>query len=407
MDREAMGKEFLDNLERILVGEEVEFSPAMTEDCRSALGFARQMIRLRVAPAPLFQSRLREKLLRKLDETHQATPAEEGGSFWERLAETWRRPVWRTVTVTLLVALITVGVMGRMGAFSRFAPPEEAPAPLIEIPPPQAPEPTPSPEPAPAPAPIPAPTPLPIKPPPLEITATAEKEAYLPGEAVTIEFTFENTTDEPYEIAPYPPGIEVLDTGPQEEAVRSFPAGNLLERLEAGETVSYELTWDQLDNRGEQVDYGYYQLLLPEFPPRLNGFYILPAEGVFDERIKVGESQTVNGVTCTWEQVWLRPGQLSFFAVIVPPDYDYAALTQYDPAGPPPPPPPLPVAEYQVDDAPPVEIPSPSIIDPFEEGIRYVWQTPVPIPRSRRQLSFTITRWGDIEGPWQFQLPLE
>jgi len=401
MDREAMEREFLDNLERILTGEAIEFSPAITEDCRSALGFARQMIRLHLSPSPLFQSRLKEKLLKKLDE-QKAAPAEKEGSFWERLGETWRKPVWRTVTVTLLVALVTVGVMGRMGAFTQFAPaPVEAPPPLILIPSP------PAPEPSPAPAPMPAPTPMPMRPPPLEVTAIAERESYLPGEAIAIEFTFENTTDEPYEIAPYPPQIEILGKGPQDETVRSFPAGNLFKRLESGEIVRYELTWDQLDDRGRQVDYGYYQLLLPEFPPRLNGFYILPPEGVFDERIKIGESQTASGVTCTWEQVMLRPGGLSFYAVIVPPGYDYEALTRYDPSSPPPSPPPLPEAEYRIDDAPPVDTPSPSIIEPLEEGIRYVWLTPVPVSNSSRQLSFTITRFGDIEGPWQFQLPLE
>lgn len=402
MDREDMEKEFLNNLERILTGEEIELSPAMTEDCRTALDFAREMIRLRVAPSPVFQERLKDKLLHKLDKQKTAAPAEKQGSFWERLGETWRKPVWRTVTVTLLVALVTVGIMGRVGVFTRFVPPPtEIPPPIIEIPPPVL-EPTPSPAPPPTPAPAPAPRPQA----PIEVMAATERESYLPGEEIVIEFSFKNTTDEPHEIAPFPPEIEILGKGPHDEVVRSFLAGNLFKLLESGEVVKYELTWDQLDSLGQRVDYGYYQLMIPEFPPRLNGFYILPAEGVINKRVKIDESQTVNGVTCIWEQVMLRPGGLSFQAVIVPPGYDYETITRHDPESPPELPP-LPVAEYQVDDNPAIDAGLPSIIDPIKGGIRYVWHTPVPVANGSKELSFTVTRFGELEGPWEFSIPLE
>ena len=396
MGREVdMEKQFLENLERILAGKDLKVSGAIDDDCRAALDFAKEMVELHVAPSTSFKAQLRERLLRRLGEQEARAPAEKRKSFWGWLRDLWRdKPVWRTVTVTLLVALVAVSVMGRMGVFTQFAPP-----PVINIPPP-------APAPAPTPAPAPAPTPAPRPQTPIEVMATTDRESYLPGEDIAIEFSFKNNTHEPYEIASFPPEIEILGKGPHDEVVRSFPAGNLFQLLDSGEVVRYELTWNQLDSLGEQVDYGYYQFMIPEFPPKLNGFYILPPEGAIDKRVRIEESQTVNGVTCIWEQVMLRPGGVNFYVIIVPPDYDYEALTQHDPERPPELPS-LPVAEYRVNDNPTIDAGLPTIIDPIKEGIRYVWYTPVPLANGSKELSFTVTRFGELEGPWEFSIPLE
>ena len=41
------------------------------------------------------------------------------------------------------------------------------------------------------------------------------------------------------------------------------------------------------------------------------------------------------------------------------------------------------------------------------DGIRLIWDNLDPIPSDAKELTFIITRFGDVEGPWEFKVPLE
>ncbi|MFO8143479.1 MAG: hypothetical protein R6T78_02250 [Dehalococcoidales bacterium] len=120
MDKKDMERDFLNNLESVLQGKEIE--PGLNEDSRSALDFARRMLSLRVNPSPLFRDTLRNRLLQKIEKKEREAEHEMEGSFWERLWENWKQPVWRTVTVGLVSALVIVVIMSYSGVFTYFTP---------------------------------------------------------------------------------------------------------------------------------------------------------------------------------------------------------------------------------------------------------------------------------------------
>ncbi len=402
MDKKDMERDVLNNLESVLQGKEIE--PGLNEDSRSALDFARRMLSLRMSPSPLFHDTLRNRLLQKIEKKEREAEHEMEGSFWERLWENWKQPVWRTVTVGLVSALVIVVIMGYSGVFTYFTPKlldEEPPIPETA----QAPEPEPGPVPGPAPTPG-----ITI---PVEGDAVLDKDVYMPGEEIVINLSFKNGTDGSLELKPFPPEIRIMRSYPYDEAARTFSAGERSKSLEPGEIASYTLTWDQLDDRGEQVPHGRYYL---EFGRvrleegwtsisrhRYVSFLILPEEGTIEKTIEVNASKMVNGITITLERVEITTTEARFYAFNVPPDYDL-------PQGPNLPPPPLMSlhadAEYTLDGKRTIEA-GLSGIHFLSNGMLHTWDMLDPVPKGTEELTFTITRLGDYEGPWEFQISLE
>lgn len=310
---------------------------------------------------------------------------------------------WQAASVAATVIIIAVVVViwqfGGVGQAPLTLPaPAETPAPV------PAPTPTPTPEPAPGPRIF------------IEADANIEKESYLPGEDIVIELSFKNVMDEPFQLEPFPPLIEIMRPRPS-ETVRSFTAGADSKSLEPGEVANYTLTWDQHDDQGQQVDYGYYHLKLGDVRlgdrsmslgfGRLVQVLILPTDGVMEKDIEVNESRTVNGISFTLEKIELTASGAKFYAFNIPQDYS-----------PPQSPGPLAAppfmmlhayAGYRLDGGPVRDVGS-SGIRFLDEGMRHSWDHPdlSPIPKGSRELTFIITRLGDNwEGPWEFKIPLE
>jgi len=392
MGREVdMEKEFSENIDRILAGQEVKVSADIDDDYRTALDLAQKLIRLRAVPSPSFKAQLKERLLLKLseEETRVKTTEVKRNWFWEALGRLVpRQPVWQGVTITLLVAVVAGGVIWGSGI-------------LVQTP---------------APPPLPTPAPGPAKP-PLEVGATTDKGSYLPGEDIKVAFSFKNVSSSPVQIEPFPPAVEIMRPEPY-EPLRSFSAGTGTRSLNPGEAAIYTVTWDQLDNQQKQVDYGYYYVELRDI--QVGGFHmkpsfgmtapilILPAEGAMEKTIEVNQSQTVNDITITLERVELSVTGARFYAFTIPPGY--SPPEPLGPALPPPPPDMVPVhAEYTVDSV--TKDAGWSGIGVQAEGLRLTWGSEVapldPVPSDAKELIFTITRFGDMEGPWEFFIPLE
>jgi len=404
-------REFSEYLDRLLAGEDAVFPEDMNDDMRSALEFARELAAQRSVPSPEFSTALKRDLLHRLTEMELEAQQNEkkrrfsGGMLGRTLA-----------TAVIVIALAAVGVFWFMGGFPAFHEPEplpsptptSSPSPTMEpttAPQPTAvPEPTAAPEPMPEPEPTTAPSPTQLPARYIEMAGEFDKETYLPGEPVTVEVSFTNITTKPFTITPFPPEIEVRSAGVHhDDVVYRFPAGDTLVKLQPGETATYPLTWDQRDGQGYQVPYGQYLFLVPsggtlEDGRLLESIYILPAEGVIEKTFEVNESRTTGGVTITLKRTELTRSGPHFIAF----NTDYRA---------PEPPPSMETvtAEYSIDGGPVRETGSVIAVSGGSEvdGYDYVWFMSIPVPSGTKELTFTITRFGDNDGPWEFTVPLE
>ena len=406
MGRELdMEKEFSENIDQMLAGEEVEVSAGMDDDCRTALDFAQKLANFRTLPSPAFKEQLKEKLLQKLGEKEIQAKAKRNW-FMEGLRRLVpRQPVWQALTALLVVVVVTGGITWGTGILRVSAPP---------------------------PAPTPAPAPLSPRemPPPAPSRPSLELEAiplspieyapgvFLPGEEVKVEFRFSNASSEPITVAPFPPEIEIVRPRTN-EGVQSFPEGSGQLDISPVETVEYTLVWDQKDDNGKQVVPGWYYVdvkgitVTKATAPTRTGvsfgsiakLLIQFPQGAIEKIIEVNQSQTVNDLTITLERVELSATGVRFYAFTIPPDYSPPRTE-----GPPLPPPMVPVhAQYTVDGV--TKDAGYSSVGAQGSGIRLIWGYHEagldPVPSDAKELIFTITSFGDWEGPWEFFIPLE
>jgi hypothetical protein len=256
----------------------------------------------------------------------------------------------------------------------------------------------------------------------IELDARADKDAYQPGEDITIDFWIENVAERTIEIAPFPPEVRIIRP-PADREIHAFPAGTEVKSLAPKEVASVTLTWDQRDNRGQQVGDGYYHLLIG--PINMGERWesremsemrllVLPGEGVLEKSVEVNESQTVNGVTITLEHLELTATGAAFYAFHVPPDYKQfeqpVAPGTEQPEGLEPAPPWMmelhAYAEYSLDGGP-AKVAGWSGLGFREDGLRLSWIMLDPVPRGTQELTLIMTKLGDREGPWEFVVSLE
>ena len=124
--------------------------------------------------------------------------------------------------------------------------------------------------------------------------------------------------------------------------------------------------------------------------------------------IEMNQPQTVNGLTITLKRVELTATGARFYAFAIPPGYSPPERPGpvIPPLPHPPPPEMVPVhAEYTIDGV--MRDAGYSGIGSEDDGIRLIWDDLSPVPSDAKQLTFTITRFGDWEGPWEFRIPLD
>jgi hypothetical protein len=314
-----------------------------------------------------------------------------------------RNMVWRAVTAAALVVVLALA--GSVWFFGRVSSPP-LPAPT------ESPTPTPTPSPAPAPTPAIIPT-SPVPNPFFDLTVTPYQDAYLPGEPVSVELSLVNISSEPVIMSPYPPEIEITLSRPV-EVVQTFAAGSGEVELEPGEKVAYTLAWNQRNSKGQLVAPGYYNLNIIISNFRINGIsfgcagtptkvLIQYPQGAMEKSLDLNQSQTVNGITITLQRVEMTTTGMTLYAFNVPPDYSL-------PQGPMLPSPQLmslhATAEYSVDGGMEKQA-GLSGIRFLDDGMLHTWDNLDPVPSDAKQLTFTITKLGEWEGPWEFTLFLE
>jgi hypothetical protein len=230
-EEQKKAREFAQDIDLILTGQKADIDKASDEEYLSDIDFADKIIECRVDPSTSFHEGLKNRLLLKLSEEEEAETSKrlENTSFWGWLTGLVpQSPVWRTAAVT-----VTIAVLALLGvwAIGLFAPGQEPVvtgplAPVVSV----------------------------------ESRATTAKTAYMTGEEIDIHFSFRNITDET-QTFPFPPEIRIGDLG--SEVLRTFDVGQVTMTLDPGQSADYDLTWDQKDEKGNQVPPGEYQVIIP------------------------------------------------------------------------------------------------------------------------------------------------
>jgi len=232
------------------------------------------------------------------------------------------------------------------------------------------------------------------------------------GGSVEIKLTFTNFDSVARVMRDFPPEIKIESRNLPftNNIVRTFTAGQEQPELQPGESKSYTLTWDQKDDKGQQVPYGWYSIRVNLYSRestdtmsmqgsegQATRVLVLPPGGVMEKDIELDQSQVANGITVNLEKMEMDTRGAALYVMCIPENYEPAEestrVTGTD-------------AQYKVDD----EDWKPAIKSEFgtyllENGVRYIWDLD-PVPQEADTLSFQINRIGDIEGRWEFKIQL-
>ncbi len=365
--------------------------------------------------------------------------------FWQQLGDALNRPVWRAA-IPIVLVLVVIGALwgtGVLPGLQSGKPPVPAPSPTVAAPT-VIPRPTTVPTTVPAPVitipPAPAPAlPPGVTPPPrptgppfnVGVDFVPSKTTFVPGETIEVVLKLKNNSPEPVAVT-LPPKVSLVVPGPEPDSgtvVHTFPAGTQEQRLAVGETVTYKLTWDQKDEKGNPASPGWYfvDYMLPirkESPPvmdwgqggRSRLFLIQYPQGAMQKTIELNQSQTITGVplnvgsinmpvnlVMTLKRVELTEKGASFFVLASSSNNPVSGYNNSEWAGH------WATAQYVVDGIVKDARVSNTIFS--DSGIELRWGYNEsyldPVPADAKELTFRITRLGDWQGPWEFKVQLK
>ena len=129
-------RDFAENIDRLLAGEELADTEDLSEEHRTAFSFARKLTGSRIDPSPLFKAQLKERLLSRLaqEEAESARQKESALSFWEFLRNLVpQSPAWHTATVTIVMVLIAVSGRGNSSVLTASPPVNNTPVRAVSL----------------------------------------------------------------------------------------------------------------------------------------------------------------------------------------------------------------------------------------------------------------------------------
>lgn len=111
-DDQNKDRELLENLDRILSGQENEITEPVDDDTGSALEFARKMASLRETPSKEFSDELKTRLVHKLAE-QERKDAGKGGLFsWELPHPSrWQGTLGAIILVIVILIILAVTIL--------------------------------------------------------------------------------------------------------------------------------------------------------------------------------------------------------------------------------------------------------------------------------------------------------
>jgi hypothetical protein len=228
---------------------------------------------------------------------------------------------------------------------------------------------------------------------------------------VELKITLTNFDSETRRMLNFPPAItlESRNLPFEDRTVRTFPAGDEQIELQPNESIEYKLTWDQQDDSGLQLPYGWYEVRATvrsqrakdslgsqSANGRLTKILVLPQDGTMEQNLEVNQTQTVNGVNLSIEKLEIGPTGVSLFTFTSSDRYDADSYEPVDAEG-----------RYQIDDGDW----KPALKASFgtyklEDGIRNIWDLD-PVPVNSSAITIIIDRLNGWDGPWEFKIPLQ
>jgi hypothetical protein len=263
MSSEAdMEKEFSKNIDHLLSGEEME-STHMSDDYLSALDFAQKLVTLRDNPSPLYTAQLKEKLLLELREKETPISREPRGNWFINIINglSSNRRVWQMAAATVLIAVIFGGVWSAISLLTPGTPSEPSPAKQHDTasPAPSAPSAPSEQSTAPSHPSQPESAPAPSDAYLIKVSAESLKESYFPNEEITFMVSVENKSTESIQLEQFPPDIQI-EHSPSNKVVHVIHSNGTEQTVPPEQTVSITISWDQTDDQGNPVEYGYYRI---------------------------------------------------------------------------------------------------------------------------------------------------
>jgi hypothetical protein len=270
--RKREEQEFLENIERLIAGEEVSIGKDADEELRTTIEFSRTLSDLHTGPSVEFKDQLKSRLLMKLTEQEVAAR--------QRVEQNWFRDildrlvpqstVWRTAAVSLVMIVAVVTVMWQTGMFTGVSGPEAgvvestqrgiekgilsmdlveeeeastAEAPLMG---------------AAKEAPVPAPAQEAAIVSLFDMQVTPSESIITEyGHEVSYQLTFSNTGDEAIVVTPFPPRFTIVGDGTL-RPVRILTEDDRSIEVEASTSIEYNFTWDQRDDDDTQAPADWY-----------------------------------------------------------------------------------------------------------------------------------------------------
>jgi hypothetical protein len=247
---------------------------------------------------------------------------------------------------------------------------------------------------------------------PFKANMNTSTEIFLPGEEVRYGISITDLSSGTISIDPFPPAGQVKLVG-QDKAIYSWPAGDRTKDINPGPFYHNMGSWDQKDSNGNQVSPGWYVLSYQYIITDQNTskrysknlisrFRIVSSDSAMTKTLEVNQSVTTNDIKVTLERVEMNAvgGIVSIFTI--PPGYSLPKDR-----------PPEQLSEslgtkskieYRIDGG--VSTQPKNIEDEFNEsGIITKWQID-PIPVNAKELTLSISRLGEWNGPWEFKIKL-
>jgi hypothetical protein len=106
-DKSEKDRQLLENLDRILSGQESEITESLDDDTQSALDFARKMASLRESPSKEFRDNLKAQLVHRLAEQEKKDSSD------DQVLLLWgipRQKLWQG-TIAALIAVIIIAII--------------------------------------------------------------------------------------------------------------------------------------------------------------------------------------------------------------------------------------------------------------------------------------------------------
>ena len=253
--RDDAGRRFSEDIERLLKGEE-PLDSVSDADYAETLRFSQRLMALRQEPDPEFAANLRRRLAITMA-TQDAVAPEQQSWF----SHVFSRPGLRLAMVSTFVVLAAVGVLWRAGLLSPAMPGAgEAPQDMLMAPPAPSTTDVGTPEMARAAGDDgkqDAATAMPAAAPATVVVAAYAQPSAALGERIIITITLRNAGPDGYTLTPFPPALAIRQSATG-QVIYTFAPGTSTHALSGMQATQFDVTWDQRDSAGAQVEPGRY-----------------------------------------------------------------------------------------------------------------------------------------------------